>query len=198
MASSSWMIGGLPPEQHAEEFIENVEHQDKITLRPKQSIAIRRISIGKSVLLIFPTSYGKTLPARYLVELMRDLGKKVIWLTPFKSLSREQLGMLSKYYKVLIITGDFQKNKDKLEGTDADVIIMTYEMFGGYMSNKVKRKLLMSVNISGIVIDEVHMVTDNERGPKLESAIHILNKFYPNIQKVMLSATVGNPERFAE
>ena len=52
-------------------------------------------------------------------------------------------------------------------------------------------------DISALIIDETHLIGDRSRGPILESTIYLLEKFCPNIQILLLSATVGNPKKFA-
>jgi len=185
-------------EYSAQEFIDAEESKKNIELRPKQKEAIRLIGMGKSVVIIVPTGYGKTIPAIYAVLYMRSKGLVTIWLAPLKSLTNEQLETLKKYVgeRILIVTGDYRENKKKILSHEYDVVIMTYEMLNVMMANESKRGELME-NVGCIVTDEAHNVVDGERGAKLESTFHISETFYPNLQRVSLSATVGNHEKFA-
>ena len=50
--------------------------------------------------------------------------------------------------------------------------------------------------ISTIIIDEVHIIGEESRGPRLESLIVRINEFLHNPQIIGLSATIANPEFF--
>jgi helicase len=49
-----------------------------------------------------------------------------------------------------------------------------------------------------VVVDEVHLLRDPERGPTLEVSLTRLRRSYPDLQLVALSATVGNSPEVAE
>ena len=51
-------------------------------------------------------------------------------------------------------------------------------------------------DISTIIIDEIHVIGETNRGPRLESLIIRLNEFLHNPQIIGLSATISNPEFF--
>jgi len=52
--------------------------------------------------------------------------------------------------------------------------------------------------VKTIIIDEIHLLNDIERGPTLEILITLLKKLLKNVQIIGLSATIGNPEELAE
>jgi len=51
-------------------------------------------------------------------------------------------------------------------------------------------------NISSVIIDEIHIIGESDRGPRLESLIVRLNEFLHNPQIIGLSATIANPKFF--
>ena len=53
-------------------------------------------------------------------------------------------------------------------------------------------------NIATVVVDEIHLLNDAERGPTLEILLTILKKLLKNAQIIGLSATIGNSEELAE
>lgn len=183
----------------AKEFITSEESKKKISIREKQKDSMYTIESGKNVLIVVPTGYGKTLPAIFAVLHTKAKGLVTIWLAPLKSLTNEQMETLKKYVgeRVLIVTGDFRENKKKILSGQYDVVIMTYEMLNIMMANKKKRAELMA-RVGCIVIDEAHNVCEGERGAKLESTFHISDRFHPTVQKVLLSATIGNYEQFGK
>ena len=48
-----------------------------------------------------------------------------------------------------------------------------------------------------VVVDEIHLLNDPERGPTLEVLITILKRILKNVQIIALSATIGNPKQLA-
>ena len=53
-------------------------------------------------------------------------------------------------------------------------------------------------NIKTVIVDEIHLLNDQERGPTLEILLTILKKLLKNVQIIGLSATIGNAEELAE
>jgi len=49
-----------------------------------------------------------------------------------------------------------------------------------------------------VIVDEIHLMNDVERGPTVEILITILKKLLKNMQLIALSATIGNPDELAE
>jgi len=52
--------------------------------------------------------------------------------------------------------------------------------------------------VSVIIIDEIHLLNDTNRGPTLEILITILRQLLKKVQIIGLSATIGNSEELAE
>ena len=52
--------------------------------------------------------------------------------------------------------------------------------------------------VNCIIVDEIHLLNDVERGPTLEILITILRTLLKNVQIIGLSATIGNPKELAE
>ena len=48
-----------------------------------------------------------------------------------------------------------------------------------------------------VVIDEIHLLNDIERGPTLEIIITLLKQMINDVQIIGLSATIGNPKELA-
>src|SRR6056297_171243 len=74
---------------------------------------------------------------------------------------------------------------------------MTYKMAYQNEISKKRRKELFK-DVKWIVIDEAHLMTNRSRGPTLESFVYIVNRFCRDKRLVLLSATVGNPHKFAK
>ncbi|MFX1475820.1 MAG: DEAD/DEAH box helicase [Promethearchaeota archaeon] len=152
---------------------------------------------GNSVLVCSPSGSGKTLIGE-LVCLHRVLeGKRAFLLVPLRALANEQYVKLRTRYhhlpfKIGISTGDYQKEGAELE--QYDLIILTYERFDWLLRTEPD----WLTELGAVVIDEIHVLNDMRRGPRLESAIVRLRQKYPATQVVGLSATIANPEELAE
>ncbi len=88
--------------------------------------------------------------------------------------------------------GDYDVDDSKLE--KADFIVTTYEKMDSILRNFRDKEWIFY--ISTIVIDEIHVVGESSRGPRLESLIVRLNELLHYPQIIGLSATIANAEFF--
>ena len=160
--------------------------------------AIESIENGHHTLITAHTGSGKTLPAEHAIKYFTNKGKKVIYTSPIKALSNQKYAEFTKKFPELqigILTGDNKHNPS------ADVIIMTTEILQNNLlktNNNTNSYLNIDIDIntelSCVIFDEIHYIDDPERGTVWEQCIIML----PNhIQMVMLSATIGEKEKFA-
>lgn len=171
----------------------NPEAQTSITFQFEldtfQKQAIDSINNGNNVLVTAHTGSGKTVIAEYAIDfnLRKYPDKKVLYISPIKSLSNEKYkDMSTKFteYSIGILTGDNKINPD------ANVIIITAEILrNDFFLNK---KLIG--NISCCIFDEVHYINDRDRGTVWEEIFVMID---PQVQLVMLSATVAKPHEFS-
>lgn len=168
----------------------------KYPLDPFQQHAIAAIHRGENVLVTAKTGSGKTLVGEYEIHYMLAQGKRVFYTTPIKSLSNQKFHDLKKIFpSVGILTGDIKFKPD------AQVVIMTTEILRNmlYKRNSTTAGLGLSSNIScndlgAVVFDEVHYINNAERGKVWEETLILLP---PEIQLILLSATLSAPEAFA-
>jgi len=161
-----------------------------------QKVAIQSIHDGHHTLITAHTGSGKTLPAEYAIEYFTQKGKKVIYTSPIKALSNQKYNDFTKKFPNLtigLLTGDNKHNPG------ADVLIMTTEILQNNLFNKRQSLPLdfaidMDNDLACVVFDEVHYIDDAERGTVWEQSMILL----PNhVQFIMLSATIGEKEKFA-
>jgi len=202
------------PSENEEKYKDHL-NKFKYPLHIFQKWAIEAIVEGQHVLVTAPTGSGKSLPAEFSLDFFVKQGKKVIYCSPIKALSNQKFDDFSKKYEhisVGIITGDIKTNPD------ADVLIMTTEILLNklYQLKSGKTEILLNKDKSGgtiiknpsnsfdmdienelacVIFDEIHMIGDPSRGHVWESSLMMLPK---HIQIVGLSATLDNPERFAQ
>ena len=166
-----------------------------------QKRALQTINDGNHCLVTAPTGSGKTLPAEYAIRHFTNLQKKVIYTSPLKALSNQKYNDFRNQFPDIsfgILTGDIKDNET------ADVLIMTTEILCNYLHNYKKttneRKVLdfnidLEEELGCVIFDEVHYINDMDRGTVWEESIMLM----PNcVQMVMLSATIDEPERFAQ
>jgi len=137
------------------------------------------------------TSTGKTDVATAVIAVSLRAGKKCLYMSPAKALADEKFKYWSDLfsdYKVGIHTGDY--NARARDIFDDDLVILTTEMFD---SQSRKAKSLKHIRTVGCaVIDEVHILREENRGHKVEVALMRLCECQPKVRLVLLSATVSN------
>ena len=165
-----------------------------------QKYAIEGVLKGHHVLVTAHTGSGKTLPAEFAIQHFVAQGKKVIYTSPIKALSNQKFYDFTQKYPHIsfgLLTGDIKTNPT------AQVLIMTTEILMNALFNKdhnqVQGELSFQMDIDKelacVVFDEVHYINDAHRGQTWEQTILMLPL---HIQMVMLSATIDNPQGFAE
>lgn len=166
----------------------NKEHFDKYTekygLHDFQKWSIDATINGHHVLACAPTGSGKSLCAEFAIDFFWKKGKKSIYCSPIKSLSNQKYYDFQRKFPAIsigLITGDIKINPL------ADCLIMTTEI--------LLSTFLTLADLGCVIFDEIHMIGDKDRGHVWENCILQLPS---NIQIIGLSATLDNPERFAE
>ena len=169
------------------------------TLRDIQIQAIKKgLFFRNSFVVCAPSGSGKTLIGEVcaMSNIFQGFGKSV-YLVPFKALATEKYITFKKNYSrfgvdVVLSIGDYEVDDSKLE--KADIIITTYEKMDSILRNFYDKPWIF--DISTIIIDEIHMIGEADRGPRLESLIVRLNEFLRHPQIIGLSATIANPKFF--
>ncbi len=168
-------------------------------LREIQKDAIKKgLFFRKSFLICAPSGSGKTLIGELCAvnNIFQNYGKS-LYLVPFKALATEKFSYFKRCYerfgiKVELSIGDYEVDDSKI--AKADIIVTTYEKCDSILRNFNDKNWIF--DISTIIIDEIHIIGESDRGPRLESLIVRLNEFLHNPCIIGLSATIANPEFF--
>ena len=174
------------------------------SLRPLQSEAIAPLVAGRDAVLLAPTAGGKTeaacFPLLSAMERHRWSGLSVIYVCPLKALLNNLLPRLENYASwlgrtVALWHGDTtQSVRQRILRDPPDILLTTPESLEAMLvSVKVEHRHLYA-GLRAVVVDEVHAFAGDDRGWHLLAVLERLsNVAGRQIQRVGLSATVGNP-----
>ncbi len=154
---------------------------------PVQEQAVSAIFAGKSVLVTVPTGTGKTLMAKAALHRALGRNERAIYTTPLRALTEEKYRELCADFGegwVGFATGDYKVNRE------APIQVEVAEILWNRI---VADKHVAPAEM--VVMDEGHYFNDPERGYVWEQSIIGLD---PRVQLIVLSATVGHPEKFCQ
>jgi helicase len=161
---------------------------------------------GQSILAVSDTTSGKSLVGELAGLHAAMQGKVYIYLSPLVALAnqkyheyREKFEPLGLRVAIRVGMSGIEVGEEALvivddDVTDADIIVASYEGLD-YLLRSGKADNFGDVGV--VVIDEIQMVADEDRGPELDGLITRLRTLFPEAQLVALSATVGNPIELA-
>jgi ATP-dependent Lhr-like helicase len=174
------------------------------SLRALQDEAADPVLDGADALLLAPTAGGKTeaavFPLLTAMETQGWSGISVIYVCPLKALLNNLLPRLDTYAgwlgrRVAIWHGDVSASaRQRVLREPPDVLLTTPESLEAMLiSLKVEHGRLFT-DLRAIVIDEVHAFAGDDRGWHLLAVLERLTRVAGRpIQRIGLSATVGNP-----
>ncbi|MFA4877215.1 MAG: ATP-dependent DNA helicase [Methanoregula sp.] len=162
-------------------------------LYPPQAECIDRGMLdGKNLLVAIPTASGKTLIAEMAMHTHIAQRGRCLYIVPLKALASEKFDeFTNKGVRVGISTGDFDRRDDLLGKND--IIVATSEKVDSLLRNNAG----WIQDITLLVVDEVHLIDSENRGPTVEMVIAKMRYRNPGMQIIGLSATIGNPKTLA-
>ncbi len=151
-----------------------------------QKKAIEKLKKGYNVVVAAPTGTGKTAIIDHVITKWIKEGYRIIYTGPLKALCNQKFRDFSKLLseeEVGLITGDEVINER------APMLIMTTEV----LRNMLQEGTLYPIP-KLVVFDEIHYISDDQRGAAWEEAIVLL----PSETQILgLSATIPNAEELA-
>ncbi|MBY6413360.1 DEAD/DEAH box helicase [Rhodococcus sp. BP-252] len=174
-------------------------------LRPTQAQSVGPILDGDDTLVIAPTAGGKTEAAIFpLLSVMATeewQGVSVLYVCPLRALLNNLQPRLHQYCQWLgrssaVWHGDVGQSARKRILLDRpDVLLTTPESLEAMLvSTKVDSRVLFS-GLRAVVVDEIHAFAGDDRGWHLLAVLERLSRVAGReVQRIGLSATVGNPE----
>lgn len=160
-----------------------------------------RILDGDSLLVVAPTSSGKTFIGEMAATRAVIEGRKAVFLLPYRALVDEKYDQFSALYgerlgmRVVRCSGDYQDQTGAFVRGKYDIALLTYEMF---LNLSVGNSSLLN-RIGLVVLDEAQFVTDPNRGIAVELLLtHLIAARERGVapQIVALSAVIGDINDF--
>ena len=174
-------------------------------LRPLQEQAVAPLLAGRDALLLAPTAGGKTeaavFPLLTAMEQQGWRGLSVLYVCPLKALLNNLLPRLESYAgwlgrRVALWHGDVAPTQRRRILQDPpDLLLTTPESLEAMLVSQNVDHPTLFAGVRVIVVDEVHAFAGDDRGWHLLAVLERLTRLAGHpIQRVGLSATVGNPE----
>ncbi len=173
-------------------------------MMPAQQLAVEAgLLFGKDLLVVAATASGKTFIGEMagMKNYLEGRGR-TLFLVPLVALANQKYERFTERYakfaRTGLLTGMSRLNLPETRKTgdrnpQAPIIVGTYEG----VDHMIRCGQRMS-NIATVVIDEVQMLEDKERGHRLDGMIARLKYLAPQAQFLYLSATIGSPNVLAK
>lgn len=194
-------FGRFPPRlQHA-----IVDRLGWTSLRPVQELAGAALLDGDNAVVLAPTAGGKTEAAMFpaLASLIEQppRGVGILYIAPIKALLNNQAERLDLYTEMVgmrrfVWHGDVDApDRRRFVREPVELLMTTPESIEVmFVSASVDEHQVFG-DLRMVIVDEVHALAGQERGAHLMSVVERLASVSRHdVQRVGLSATVGNPE----
>ncbi len=174
-------------------------------LRPVQSLSIDACLDGANLVVLAPTAGGKTEAAFFPVisQMLSEswAGLSILYVSPIRALLNNQEQRLRRYFELVgrraaCWHGDTsQGDKRRMVAEPPDCLLTTPESLEVILvSSKIEHREFFK-NVRIVVIDEVHAFAGDDRGWHLLSVFSRIQRLAGrDLQRIGLSATVGNPD----
>ncbi|MGW5633284.1 DEAD/DEAH box helicase [Streptomyces sp. NPDC003832] len=179
------------------------------SLRPLQEESIAPLLSGQDAVLLAPTAGGKTEAAAFplLTRAQREgwKGTGILYVTPLKALLNNLQPRLEKYAGWVGRTAELWhgdvagSRRRRILAQRPDLLLTTPESLEAMLvSAHVDHRAFFS-GVHSVVVDEVHAFAGDDRGWHLLAVLERLQKVTERpLQRVGLSATVGNPHELLD
>jgi helicase len=155
---------------------------------------------GQSLLVVAPTSSGKTMIGELAAVQAISSGRKAVFLLPYRALVNEQFEDFSARYaalglRVVRASGDYSDGASAVLSARYDLAFLTFEMF----LNLALANPALLTRLGLVVLDEGQFITDPHRGITVELIFALLLRARQRgiaPQLIVLSAVIGEINAF--
>ncbi|GGG82015.1 DEAD/DEAH box helicase [Paenibacillus radicis (ex Gao et al. 2016)] len=174
------------------------ENAGLCNLTPIQEEAVNKgLFSGNNLVIAAPTSSGKTFIGEMAAIQYSYSNKKTIYLVPFKAIADEKYeDFREKYhdlgFNIRISDGDHRDDDDDIRVGNYHIAVMTYEKLSGMLIASPS----MLNNCDCVIVDEVQMMSDPQRGGNLELLLTKMKESNKRTQIIALSAVLSSLNGF--
>lgn len=158
----------------------------------------------KAIVVQMPTSGGKTLLAKFVILQAKSLNPNgsVAYVVPSRALVNQVTAELRSDFAHLeqplsveqaVPVFELDPTEDRLLQTAPDILVTTPEKLGLL----VRRSHVSVQNISLVIVDEAHNISDQTRGATLELLLGTIKRERPTARFLLLSPFLRNPHDIA-
>jgi helicase len=176
-------------------------------LLPVQDAAIKAgLLKGANLLIVSATSSGKTLIGELAGTNRALAGEKMVYLAPLVALANQKYEELKAHYSRMGLRTAIKVGMSRIDVGDEELVLVDGDIRAANMISATYEGLDVLLRsgraadmgkVGVVIVDEVQMMADEERGPELDGLITRFKRLFPQCQFICLSATVGNPEELA-
>ena len=191
------------------EFIDSIANSDRddpiLELWPSQRRAISTELLNparRAVVVEMPTSAGKTLLAEFSIvqALALNPSSRVAYVVPTRALVNQVTARLRRDFEPLGYTTEAAVPVFELDPAEDELLGGTFHII---VTTPEKLDLLLRLGhtsvqeLSLVVADEAHNISDGERGVRLELLLGILRREHPAARFLLLTPFVPNGSELA-
>ena len=177
-------------------------------LRPVQEQTIEAVLDGDNAVVLAPTAGGKTEAAVFpvLSQIIAEERRPVsaLYVCPIRALLNNQEPRLRAYARMVGLDvfkwhGDVAATrKDRFCREPAHLLLITPESLEVLLIGRRAEAQLLFAALGTVIIDEVHAFAGDDRGAHLAALLERISLLAGrDLQRIGLSATVGNPRGIA-
>ncbi|MCS7180568.1 MAG: DEAD/DEAH box helicase, partial [bacterium] len=187
-------------------LFKNLEKRGIIKIYFHQKEGLEKLNQGKNIIVTTPTGSGKTLIYNLFIlnEILKNPQIKGLYIFPTKALTQDQLKTLKEFefVKGEIYDGDTPEDiRKKIKMNLPHIILTNPDMIHtAFLPFHEKWRNFFS-RLKFIVIDEVHTyrgIFGSNVSHVIRRLRRICNLYGSEPQFILLSATINEPEKFAE
>jgi ATP-dependent Lhr-like helicase len=174
------------------------------SLRPVQELTIDAVLDGANTVVLAPTAGGKTEASIFpvLSHILAETPPPVcaLYVCPIRALLNNQEERVGSYARMVGLSafkwhGDVSDSRKKtFRASPSHVLMTTPESLEVMMISERTDARALLAGLHTVIIDEVHAFAADDRGAHLAALLErIVQLVGRDIQRIGLSATVGNP-----